>query len=221
MKPYQAIVFDFDMTLADSSRIIVELLNQVARDFGFPGKSYEETLPVVGNTHEIMLSHVTGVKDPEKLLEMRGHYRTLCRREMPKRTELYPGAVECLREAYEHGLKIALLSLKLREVSSATLIQYDVMKYFSLVLGCEEVPAPKPDPSGLLLAMERMGVTPEQTLYIGDSLVDQETARSAGADFSAMLLGGTRQEQFDSAFCLRFYRDLEELRRDIHDCPAV
>lgn len=215
MKPYRAVVFDFDMTLADSSKIIVELLNQVAQEYGFPARTYEETLPVVGNTHEIMLSYVTGVTDPAKILEMRSRYRDLCRSEMPKRTQLYPGAVECLRELYGRGLKVGLLSLKLREVSTKTLVQYDVRKYFAVVLGCEEVPAPKPDPSGLFAAMEQMRVSAEETLYIGDSLVDQETARGAGVDFSAMLLGGTREEQFDANFCRKFYHSLVELRQDI------
>lgn len=215
MKPYKAIVFDFDMTLADSSRVIVSLLNQVAGEFGYAQKTYEETLPVVGNTHEIMLGYVTGERDPAAILRMRERYRALCRSEMPKRTALYPGAVECLRTAWEKGLKIALLSLKLRDVSSQTLVQYDVMRYFSLVLGCEEVPAPKPDPSGLLLAMEQMDVSREETLYVGDSLVDQETARGAGTDFAAMLLGGTARSQFDQGFCQRLYQNLEELRQDL------
>ena len=215
MKPYKAIVFDFDMTLADSSKVIVALLNQTAQEFGFPQKTYEETLPVVGNTHEIMLGYVTGERDPAAILRMREHYRALCRSEMPKRTALYPGAVECLRAAWERGLKIALLSLKLRDVSSQTLVQYDVMRYFSLVLGCEEVPAPKPDPSGLLMAMEQLGVSRAETLYVGDSLVDQETARAAGTDFAAVLLGGTAQEQFDPTFCWRFYNNLGELRREL------
>lgn len=215
MKKYKGIVFDFDMTLADSSRIIVELLNQTVTDFGYVKKTYEEILPIVGNTHEIMLSFASGEKNPERIFEMREHYRKISRVEMPKRTMLFDGAAECLKAAYNKNLKIGLLSLKLVELSTATLKKFDVLKYFSVVLGCEDIPKPKPDPSGLLLAIEKFNLPKDDVLYVGDSLVDEETAKGADVDFAAMLLGGTKKEQFDTIFVKQFYHSLAELRNEI------
>lgn len=215
MKCYRAIIFDFDMTLADSSKVIMDLLNDCARHFGYPGKSYEETLPIVGNTHEIMLSHVSGESAPEKLLEMRDYYRALCRAEMPRRTALFPGAVECLAEINRKGILLGLLSLKLRDVLLASLEKYRIDKFFGVVIGCEEAPAPKPDPSGLFAAIHALGVSADETLYVGDSLVDEGAAHSAGIDFAAMLLGGTAREQFRKNRVCQFYRSLDQLRSDI------
>lgn len=215
MKTYKAIIFDFDMTLADSANVIITLLNMTSQHFGYPQMSPEDTLPVVGNTHEIMLSHVTGETDPGKLHTMREHYRQLCRDEMPARTEFFPDSAECLAAIHAKGIKIGLLSLKLRDVLMASLIKYDLAKYFSVVTGCEDVPAPKPDPSGLFITMDALGVRPEETLYIGDSLVDQGAAHSAGTDFAAMLRGGTKKEQFDPSIVKHFYYSADNLRQDI------
>lgn len=220
MKRYKAIIFDFDMTLADTARIIVDLLNEAACHFGYPAMEFSKALPTVGNTHEIMLSHVTGERDPDKLLEMRTYYRGLCRSEMPARTEFFPDAPACLRTIAESGIAVGLLSQKLRDVLMASLVKYGLDGCFQQVYGCEEVPAAKPDPAGLIAIMGAMGVTAGETLYVGDSLVDQEAARGAGTDFAAMLRGGTAREQFDPAVVTYFYRTAEELRQDVLSMPA-
>ena len=220
MKRYKAIIFDFDMTLADTARIIVDLLNDTARHFGYPAMEFSKALPTVGNTHEIMLSHVTGEKDPEKLLEMRTYYRALCRSEMPVRTEFFPDAPACLRTIAKKGVAVGLLSQKLRDVLMASLVKYELADCFQVVFGCEEVPAAKPDPAGLIAMMQALGVTAEETLYVGDSLVDEGAARGAGTDFAAMLRGGTAREQFDPAVVTYFYQTAEELRLDVLSMPA-
>lgn len=215
MKSYKAIIFDFDMTLADSANVIITLLNMVSLHYGYGEMSPEETMPVVGNTHEIMLSHVTGEKDTEKLLEMRQYYRQLCREEMPARTEFFDDVPACLENIHRKGIKIGLLSLKLHDVLMASLVKYDLAKYFEVVTGCEDVAAPKPDPSGLFRTMDELGVTPEETLYIGDSLVDQGAAFAAGTDFAAMLRGGTKREQFDPKIVKYYYETADALWADV------
>ena len=212
-KKYKAVIFDFDMTIADSSQVIVSLLNDTAEHFGYSRKSYEEVLPCVGNTHEIMLSYVTGVRDQEKLLEMREYYRAISREEMPKRTVFFPGVETCLKRLKKQGIKVGLLSLKLRELLFASLDKYGLSRYFDLVLGCEDVPAHKPDPSGMFKAIEKLGVGRGDVLYVGDSLVDEGTAKNAGVDFCAMLLGGTAKNQFDQDFVKGYCISLDDLTR--------
>ena len=220
MRPYKAIVFDFDMTLADSSHVIVDLLNDCAEQFGFPRKTYGETLPVVGNTHEIMLSHVTGVTDPARILEMREYYRQLCLSEMPQRISFFPGAEACLKQIFEKKIQAGILSLKLRAALEASLEKYNLSRYFNVVLGCEDVPAPKPDPGGLRKAMAAMKIADaKDLLYVGDSLIDEKAAASAGTDFAAMLLGGTGREEFDPALVRHMYASLDELRLDVAGLP--
>lgn len=220
MKRYKAMIFDFDMTLADTAQVIVTLLNKTARDFGYPEMAFEDALPIVGNTHEIMLAHVTRERDPQRIAEMRTYYRQLCRDRMPDMTEFFPDVPDCLAQIARGGTAIGVLSLKLRDVLMASLVKYGLDKYFDVVIGCEEVAAPKPDPSGLFSTMEAMGVAPDETLYIGDSLVDQEAARGAGVDFAAMLRGGTSREQFDPGLVKYFYSTAAQLAQDMASLSA-
>ncbi len=215
MKDYKAVIFDFDMTLADSSKVIYKLLCECSRSFGYEPKDFDSTFPVIGNTHEIMLSHITGEKDPAKLLEMRTAYRQLCRDKMAKDTELFSDSPSLIKAAYEKGYKVGLLSLKLRDVLMQSLVAYGIDGYFSSVVGCEDCSIPKPDPSGLYVSLENLGVKADEALYVGDSLVDEGAAKAAGVDFAAMLRGSTEKEQFDSSFVKRFYFTCEELEREL------
>jgi len=215
MKHYKALIFDFDMTLADTAKVIADLLNASANDFGYPSMSFDEVLPVIGHTHEIMLSHVTGQKDPQSISHMRTHYRQLCRLRMADKTEFFDDVPACLMNIASKGIKIGLLSLKLRDVLMQSLEKYDLAQYFSAIAGCEDVAAPKPDPSGLFTVLRILNLEPKEAIYIGDSLVDEGAAKAAGVDFAAMLRGGTTREQFDLTFVTRFYRTAQELSDDI------
>lgn len=215
MKKYKALIFDFDMTLADSSKVIYKLLCECSRNFGYEPKDFESTFPVIGNTHEIMLSHITGEKDPQKLRVMRDAYRQLCRVKMAKDTELFSDSPSLIRTAAAKGYKVGLLSLKLRDVLMQSLEAYGIDGCFSSVVGCEDCSTPKPDPSGLFVSLKNLGVDASQALYVGDSLVDEGASRSAGVDFAAMLRGSTKKEQFDSGFVKYFFNTCAELESEL------
>ena len=60
-----------------------------------------------------------------------------------------------------------------------------------IIVGGEDVKAAKPSPEGLLLAIKRLHVSKAETLYIGDSTIDAETAQAAGIDFAGITHGVT------------------------------
>ena len=64
------------------------------------------------------------------------------------------------------------------------------------MLGGEDVPAFKPDPRGLLLALERLAVAPADAIYVGDTTIDAEAAANAGLRFVAVLTGPTTRADF-------------------------
>lgn len=193
---YRAVAFDFDMTLADTSHVIADLLNETIRHFGYPEESYDYILPVIGNTHPIMLGHAAHETDTEKLLVMQAYYRKLCAEQMPERTVFFPGAEECVRALSQRGFRLGIVSIKLAGLLRASLDRYGLSDCFQYVLGGDDVGKPKPDPEGLLTLLELFGVRKNELLYIGDSYVDEKAAEAAGVDFCVMLLGGTRPEQF-------------------------
>ena len=214
-KRYKAVVFDFDMTLADSADVIISLLKDTARKFGYPEKTYWDILPCVGNTQEKMLSYVTDETDADKLKQMKQYYRRLSRTEMPEKIRFFPGVEECLKQLQADGVKVGILSLKVRELLLASLEKYHLTDYFDQILGGEDVEKPKPDPGGLLKISDVFRIPPSEMLYIGDSILDEGTAQNAKIDFCAMLLGGTKEEQFNHTFTKGFYHSITELKDDL------
>ncbi len=68
-----------------------------------------------------------------------------------------------------------------RRTAETILRRTRLLAHFRVVVGGDEVPAPKPSPAGILLACARLGVAPERCVYVGDSAGDMLAARSAGA----------------------------------------
>ncbi len=66
-----------------------------------------------------------------------------------------------------------------------------------LIVGAEDVQIEKPNPEGLLLAVEQLGIRKEEVLYVGDSLVDAQTAQNAGISFAGVLTGTTTRGEFE------------------------
>lgn len=91
--------------------------------------------------------------------------------------------------------------------------RYGLLSCLETVIGSGDVRRPKPDPEGLLLAMERMGVAPGETLFCGDTVLDAGAARNAGCAFAAVLNGTTPAQAFASF-------SPEHISPDLYDLAA-
>jgi phosphoglycolate phosphatase-like HAD superfamily hydrolase len=80
-----------------------------------------------------------------------------------------------------------------------------------LLLGPEDVARPKPAPDMLLTAVARLGLPAEQVLYVGDMVVDIETARGAGVSVWVVPTGSDARERLEAAHPDCLLRDLHEL----------
>jgi phosphoglycolate phosphatase-like HAD superfamily hydrolase len=70
--------------------------------------------------------------------------------------------------------------------STFDILQYfDLARYFNVVVTCQDVTNPKPDPEMLFLAGNKLGIAKENLLYVGDSELDRQAADQAGILFAA------------------------------------
>jgi phosphoglycolate phosphatase len=114
-------------------------------------------------------------------------------------TKLFPGVAEGLARLKEFGLRMAVCSNK-PAIFTQELIDYlGLAPFLDAVVGPEDAPRSKPAPDLLLEAMMRLGVTPPQTLYIGDMTIDIETARGAGAAVWVVPTGSDTKENLAAA----------------------
>jgi phosphoglycolate phosphatase len=171
-------VFDLDGTLVDSREDLYLAVAHALSELGLPQRTREEVVGFVGDGAVALVSRAIAPR--EHLLETavalwREHYA----RHLLDHTHLYPGIAAVLGSA---RIPLAVHTNKPGAMARKILDGLGVLSRFVSVVGGDEGPR-KPDPAGLLGIAIRAGVAPEETVLIGDSLVDHATAIAAGVRF--------------------------------------
>ena len=210
---FQAVCFDFDYTLADCTDSIVAGFHYGLTCLGWPAPAREAVRGTVGYLLEDAYTLLTGDADPERRARFRALFTELALERQRRETEFFPGALELLRGLKAQGVKTAIVSTKRGDTIQFILERLGAADGVDLVIGSADVKRHKPDPEGLLAAMERLGVRAEETLFCGDTVLDAGAARNAGCHFAAVLKGTTPAEAFDPFHPEHIAPDLWDLAR--------
>lgn len=208
---FKAVIFDFDYTLADSSLGIAECINFALKELGFDAVEPEIAFQTIGlslpNTFIRLVGekHIDNKENFSKLFVKRADEVMV---EMTSFFENVPVTLKCLKEK---GLKLGIVSTKFRYRIESILEKHGYSGLFDIIVGSEDVKEHKPHPEGLNMAIEALNLSHAEVLYIGDSVVDAETAERAGVPFAAVLSGVTKYEDFTSYRYFRILKDFDEL----------
>ena len=195
MKTYQTYLFDFDYTLADSSKGIVMCYRNVLERHGHTGISDEQIKRTIGKTLVDSFAILSGITETDTLEIYRKEYVKEADKYMTANTRLFPETAEVLTQLKAQGAKIGIISTKYRYRIMELLGHALPQGTIDLIVGGEDVQTPKPSPEGVFIALEKLHTEKASTLYIGDSIVDAETAQAAGTDFAGVLHGTTTREE--------------------------
>lgn len=212
MKPYAAYLFDFDYTLADSSRGIVMCYRNVLERHGFHQVDDHSIKRTIGKTLVDSFSILSGVTDADTLENYRKEYVKEADQHMTANTRLFPETEEVLHVLKARGARIGIISTKYRYRIMELLGKKFPEGFIDIIIGGEDVKEAKPSPEGLLLAISRLQCPKEQVLYLGDSTVDAETAQNAGVDFAGILHGMTTHEELAAYPHVAILPDLTPLK---------
>jgi len=193
---YNTYIFDFDYTLADASEGIIKCVNYALGQMGFESKSGDEIRKTVGMTLGDILFTLTGVSDEKSAESFFSHFMSLADKVITDSTILFPDTIDVLSRLRAKGCNVAVVTTKVRYRVEESLKKFDIEDLIGLVVGLEDVTVPKPSPEGLLKAIEHFGCDLQSVLFIGDSLIDANTAANAGVDFAAVLTGTTSERDF-------------------------
>ena len=176
------VVFDFDGTLADTWRDLARALNETLADAGLPPVSGPEVKTWIGDGALKLLSRAlppgeqVGGRLELHFERFRGHYERCCL----DTTELYPGVEACL-DALAGEAALAVLSNKPSRFLDRIVEGLDIGKRFFAIVGGDTLGVTKPDPDALRLLVARLDASPRAIWMVGDSAIDIETGRAAGA----------------------------------------
>ncbi len=179
-KTVQAVIFDLDGTLLNTLGDLRNAVNYALRRRGWPERTTEEVCAFVGNgiRNLMRLSMPEGMSDDvidAGLAEFYEYYSA----HMQDETVPYDGIMELLRQLKADGKKIGILSNKVH-TAAVPLCRHYFGDLPDVIFGERPGVPRKPDPTSCLELMEKLGVTREETVYVGDSGVDMNTARNAG-----------------------------------------
>lgn len=198
MKRPAALVFDLDGTLIDSRRDITTAINRMRADLGLPPLVLEQVVTMVGEGARLLVERALGPgfspdQVDQALERYLGYYWDVCLDE----TRAYPGVEEMLAELAGR-YPLALLSNKGEALSRKILDGLGLAARFREILGGDSLPTRKPDPTGLRVLADRLGVPVEDLMLVGDTWVDAETAHNAGCPFALVEWGFPRPPRLDS-----------------------
>lgn len=199
-------IFDLDGTLVDSLDDLHASVNHALRELGLPPRSREEVHGFVGEGARLLLERAVAphlhLVEPA-LAAWRPYYDAHCL----DRTRSYPG-IESLVAGSARAL--AVHTNKPGAMARKILAGLGLLPRFAAVIGGDEAPR-KPDPTGVLELMARVGASPADTVFVGDSRVDVATARAAGVGLVAVTWGFASRAELAGAGATAFAESVAEL----------
>ena len=203
---YKAAIFDLDGTLLNTLEDLCDAVNATMDFYGYPRRTLAEVRAFVGNGVErlISLSLPDGLDTPD-FDGIVAYYRNYYAAHSEVKTAPYPGVLELIDGLEKAGVTTAVVSNKPNGATVKLCAKY--FPEISIAGGERESEGVrrKPWPDMVLHAVEAMGLTVADCVYIGDSEVDVQTAKNAGMDCITVLWG---------------FRDREELEQEGADCFA-
>ncbi|MGB8259004.1 MAG: HAD-IA family hydrolase [Terracidiphilus sp.] len=187
------LVFDLDGTLIDSAQDLCNSVNATLAEFGHPQLPDETVATFIGNGAPVLLRRsfaaADGVEPDEEFLGRAYLFFIAYYREHKlDTTYAYEGVLEALaalKELHDHPdgpeRQMAVLTNKPVRPARDICAALGMAPYFLNIYGGNSFATKKPDPEGLRALMAEAGAEPHETVLIGDSRVDVETARNGGA----------------------------------------
>lgn len=207
---YQAILFDFDGTLADSYEAITASVNHVRGTHALPPLAQSQVRTLVGHGLLQLMADVVPLGEPEQNAAIyREHHPSV----MFQHTRLLPGVAQSLETLRHAGIRMAVCSNKPVEITRKLLQALQLTECIPLdaAFGPEDAPKPKPDPGMVHVALAKLHTRPENTLFVGDMPVDVETARNAGIDVWVLPTGSSDLDTLRQANPDHVLRSMDEL----------
>ena len=205
-----AVLFDLDGTLLDTLPDLHAAACAMLHDLGRPPLPLEAIRGYVGRgipnlVKRVLAGSLAAADDssppPQAALDsFRQHYA----RENGNRSTLYPGVIEGLEALKAKGIPMAVITNKAEAFTLPLLKSAGLAGYFNVVVSGDLLPKAKPDPMSLIWACGRLGVSPDDAVFIGDSINDFLAGRAAGCHVFLLPYGYNEG------------RDVQEL-----DCDAI
>jgi pyrophosphatase PpaX len=207
----ETMLFDFDGTIVNTNELIIDSFLHVLEGQTSEPLTRENIIPHMGKSLTEQFVIFSGKTEVDEMIRA---YREFNLRMHDELIREFPYVKEVLERLHLSGIRLGVVTNKVRLTTEKGLAFYGLDKYMDVVVTADEVKSAKPDPEGILLAVSRLGCDPERTLMVGDSQFDLQAAQNAGvlsAGVAWSLKGEKFLNQFRPDYMLHDMRDLYEI----------
>ena len=201
MKQFDHIVFDVDGTLADTEESVLSSLAQIVQEktgktlpqndlefaLGIPGKDALEKLGIYSQATLDRWCHVAA--------------------SFKSTISVFPGLLEVIAKLADSGCNLGIVSSRARDEYAEEIAPLGFDTYFEHIILVEDTTEHKPAPAPILEYLRRTGANPNNVIYVGDTVYDEQCATSAGVNF-ARAAWGSHQDIPNATYNLKTPNDL-------------
>ena len=190
-------IFDLDGTLLDTITTITYYVNLVLRRYNIREISEDECKYFVGNGAKTLIDRVAAsreVTDKELICRIFSEYNEEYNKDTLYLTKPYDGIPELLAALKERKIQLSVLSNK-PDDTTRNIIPSFFPGVFTVVRGGREGTPLKPMPDGVLEILKDLGAESDEVMYIGDTNVDMQTGKNAGAGITVGVSWGFRERE--------------------------
>lgn len=180
------VVFDIDGTLIDTARTgLLSLQQTIYQELGRQ-VPMAELIPYFGiPSHEAILR--LGFPDPkDAALKWEEKFQELMNLASP-----FDGVDDLLHQLHQKGIVLGVVTSRSHAEFEADPNLHAWASLFTCVVCAEDTHHHKPNPDPMLYFLDKTGATPKHTLFVGDTIYDQQCADWAGVDFALALWGAS------------------------------
>lgn len=199
MSSVRMVILDFDGTLADTAAVIIRTMQATISELELPFRTDEQCAAMIG----LRLVEIPSVLFPECSIEGEIYARTYRRLFHEFNSEdavrIYPNVVDTLKTLMSKGIILTIASSR----SHASLAEYvenlGLSSLISYILGADDVDKGKPDPEPVNRTLKRFGISPEDTIVVGDTSFDIQMGKNAGTRTCGVTYGNGSRESISDA----------------------
>ena len=182
MDKIKAVLFDLDGTLTNTLDDLADATNYALSTYGLPVHEVDAYRYFVGNGIPKLIERALpeDKRDEETFSKVKSKFFEYYNVHSMDKTRSYDGVPEMVRAVKSLGYKTAVVTNK-DETAAVKILEKLYPDCFDCIIGASDDIPKKPDPTCAFAAMKKLGVTPEECVFIGDSCVDVQTGKNSGA----------------------------------------
>ncbi len=204
-----AILFDLDGTLVDTVELILASVRYAFDGHLGPRPTDADWIAGIGMPLRTQLAPFAS--GPEDLEQIVARYRVHYRAHQDRMTRCFPRALETVRLLRQRGHPTAVVTSKVSELTRWALERVGLAPWIDVAVSSDSCERHKPDPAPVRLALERLGRSPSEALFVGDSPHDIAAGNAAGAATVAAMWGACSREALERASPGHFLQAIDGL----------